>query len=93
MMLVRVNGPRLSRGVSHMGNVDYSRSYPAWRRKLSGTGFRLLHQEGFCWAPFGRTSNSSLIPAFTGIEKLLHLNRIPTISPWIAFIARKVAGT
>jgi SAM-dependent methyltransferase len=75
----RRNGPRF-----------YKHSYRAWKRQLCNAGFEVVHEEGLCWAPFGRTSNSSLIPFATNLERLLRLHHVPTISPWIAFIARKV---
>ena len=104
-VLVGVFWNRMSwRGISHRvkcrlgyrpnaNEQYYTRSYVAWKRKLGRAGFRPVYEEGFCWGPFSRTSNSFLIPTFAGLEKLLRLNRIPTLSPWIAFIAQKVAGT
>jgi len=71
----------------------YSRSYPAWRRTIQGTGFRLVYEEGFCWSPFGRSSNSPLIPVFVQMERLLGLRHFTAISPWIAIIAQKGAAT
>ncbi|MGA2656442.1 MAG: methyltransferase domain-containing protein [Verrucomicrobiota bacterium] len=67
----------------------YSRVYPQWRRELLKTGFRLVHEEGLCWAPFVRASNSPLVPLFVRCERILGLHRLPAISPWIAFIAKK----
>jgi len=75
-------------------NADfYSRSYPACRRTILGTGFRLVYEEGFCWSPFGRSSNSPLIPVFVQMERMLGLRRFTAISPWIAVIAQKPAAT
>jgi hypothetical protein len=74
------------------GRYFYTHSYGRWRRNLTAAGFQLVHEEGFCWGPFGRTSNSPLIPAFTRLERLLGLNRLVLWSPWIIFIARKTVG-
>jgi SAM-dependent methyltransferase len=67
----------------------YQSSYHTFKRKLRRAYFNIVYEEGFCWGPFGRTSNSPLIPFFTRLERLLRLNRLITVSPWIAFIARK----
>jgi hypothetical protein len=69
----------------------YKQTYRAFRRSLLDNGFALLHEEGFCWGPFGRASNSPLIPGFIALETGLRLDRLPVVSPWIAFIARKTS--
>lgn len=67
----------------------YECSYPLWRKGLSRNGFRFLHEVGLCWFPFRRASNSVLIPVFTRIEHRIGLQRLPTISPWVVFVAQK----
>jgi len=67
----------------------YRSSYRQWRTKLRAAGFRLIYEEGFCWGPFSRASNSALVPLFTDLERSLRLNRLVSLSPWISFIARK----
>ena len=75
------------------GSFDwYKIIYPLWRKKLSERGFRFLHEEGFCWFPFSRASNSVFVPYFTRLEKGLGLRKLPALSPWIAFIAKKADG-
>jgi SAM-dependent methyltransferase len=69
----------------------YNTSYSAWKKNLGRAGFQLVYEEGFCWSFFGRTSNSPLIPLFTKLERLLQLHRLTAWSPWIVFIARKIA--
>ncbi len=72
------------------GEFDfYKMDYPSWKNKLIDKGFRILHEVGYCWFPFSRTSNSALIPYFTRLEKALGLRRLINVSPWIAFIAQK----
>lgn len=72
--------------------IDYYRfSYPQWRRRFQDTGFELVYQEGFCWFPFGRSSNSRLVPFFAEVERLSGLRNLPYFSPWISLIARKAA--
>jgi len=67
----------------------YKLSYAAWKRTFCRKGFTTLYEEGFCWFPFYRESNSPLIPLFTKLEHSLGLRRIAFLSPWIVFIARK----
>ena len=72
------------------GGYDWYRlSYPQWRKRFSERGFTFLHEEGFCWFPFRRDSNSSLVPVATQMERSLGLRRFINFSPWVVFIARK----
>jgi len=72
-------------------NIDdfYSESYLGWRKRLTKAGFKLVKTRGCCWAPFGRSSDSRLIPFFTGFEQALGLRWMTALSPWVIFIARK----
>lgn len=73
------------------GSVDYySYSYSAWRKRFKSLGFQFVKEEGFCWLPFKRASNSKLVPFFTGLERALRLRKLPGLSPWVMFVARKV---
>jgi SAM-dependent methyltransferase len=67
----------------------YKNAYPLWRRKLSDSGFLMLHEEGYCWFPFRRASDSLFVPYIIRVEKGLGLRKLPVISPWIVFIAQK----
>lgn len=71
------------------GTRFYTYTYRDWRRHLCDAGFDVVHEEGLCWAPFSRASNSPVIPFATRFERLLSLHHVPALSPWIAFIARK----
>jgi SAM-dependent methyltransferase len=71
------------------GKEFYKQTWAAWKQELHANGFELISEEGFCWAPFSRESNSRLVPAFTKAERTLRLNRLTTFSPWIAFVMRK----
>lgn len=64
-------------------------SYAAWKKTLCGDGFAFVYERGLCWFPFRRASNSSLIPAFVGMERRFGLRGLPELSPWVVFIARK----
>lgn len=69
--------------------AQYRFSYPQWRRRFQDAGFELVYQEGFCWFPFRRSSNSNLVPFFTEVERLSGLRKLLFFSPWISLIARK----
>lgn len=70
----------------------YSLDYRPWREKLVNNRFSFKHEEGFCWFPFSRSSNSVFVPLCVWIEKTLRLNKILRFSPWIVFIAQKQAN-
>jgi len=78
---------------SFRGSFDYYRfSYPSWRRCLLRRGFSILSEEGYCWFPFRRASNSVFAPGFVRLEERLGLRKLALVSPWIVFIARKLAN-
>ena len=62
---------------------SYRHSYNAVMRSLSKTGFSVVKKMGYNWLPFGRTSESRLIPFLVMLEKLFALRRIPSLSPWV----------
>lgn len=68
----------------------YTAGYLPWRTRLKEVGFDVLKEEGICWMPFGRMSDSKLIPGAVGLEKFIGLRRLPSISPWVVFCVRKV---
>jgi SAM-dependent methyltransferase len=83
----------MDRAFRNRSSGVYTCSYGALRRSLYRAGFETAYEEGFCWGPFGRTSNSPLIPLFAGLERVLGLRRLTILSPWVMFIARKVTNT
>jgi SAM-dependent methyltransferase len=74
---------------SYFGNIYYLTAYREWKKRLAAAGFELIHEEGFCWAPFERDSNSVFVPLFTRLERLLRLHQRVDFSPWVVFAARK----
>lgn len=70
----------------------YKESYASFRSRLVGSGFALRREIGFCWGPFGRMSNSPLIPIATAFEKNSGLRNLPRLSPWVVFIAEKISS-
>lgn len=71
-------------------DADYYRTaYLTWRRNVTRGGFRVLHEEGFCWFPHRRNSNSRLVRVATSFENLLGLRRLTPLSPWVAAVLQK----
>lgn len=69
----------------------YDRSYRSWERHLRSAGFDVLDRTGMCWFPFGRSSNSRLVPLATKLEGLLQLRRLASLSPWVIVTAQRPA--
>jgi ubiquinone/menaquinone biosynthesis C-methylase UbiE len=67
----------------------YGGSYGKWRKKLAKAGFDVAYENGYCWGPFTRESNSWMVPIFSKAERWLGLNHWAVCSPWVVFIARK----
>jgi SAM-dependent methyltransferase len=67
----------------------YETAYSQRRRVLKQLGFAIQGETGYCWFPFGRGSNSKLVPYCAALEKFLRLHRFAAISPWVAFAAKK----
>lgn len=62
---------------------SYRHSYNRVMQSLSKTGFSVVRKMGYSWLPFGRTSESRLIPFLAMLEKIFALRRIPSLSPWV----------
>ena len=75
---------------SMKNNYDYYQfTYWDFRRRLSAPGFKVVREIGYSWFPFRRHSDSVLVPFLTRLEKALGLRKLPALSPWIAFIAKR----
>jgi ubiquinone/menaquinone biosynthesis C-methylase UbiE len=68
---------------------SYMHSYREVMQCLLKTGFTVTKKMGYSWLPFGRSSNSRLVPLLAGAEKLFSLRRIPSLSPWVIACAMK----
>lgn len=78
------------RDAAKMRSPDYYQvAYSGWRNKLVQSGFKVIHEEGCCWAPFARDSDSLLVPLFVKLEELLGLGHLTTLSPWVVVAAQK----
>lgn len=73
------------------GHDYYGTSYRRWRAGLVDAGIEILSEEGLCWMPFGRRSDSPLVPAAVALERILGLGRRPRLSPWVVVVARRPA--
>lgn len=74
-------------GVKRFQDFYRGPPYRAFRSSLHAHGFKLLHEEGICWFPFTRQSDSLLIPAAVAVESALGLRKLPTVSPWVLCVA------
>ena len=74
---------------SAFADVYYLTDYPTWKKRLEDAGFDIVHEEGCCWAPFPRDSDSVLVPFFNRLERALGLHHRIGLSPWVVFAARK----
>jgi ubiquinone/menaquinone biosynthesis C-methylase UbiE len=68
---------------------SYQHSYMKVTRCLVQTGFEVTGRLGYSWLPFGRTSQSKLVPVLAGAERVFGLRRIPRLSPWVILSALK----
>jgi SAM-dependent methyltransferase len=67
----------------------YTQTYDQWRAQIRENGFTLLMEEGCCWFPFSRGSNSRLVRFCTWLEEVTGLRKVLGLSGWIVFAARK----
>jgi ubiquinone/menaquinone biosynthesis C-methylase UbiE len=67
----------------------YIHTYDKVVECLKTLGFRVSGKLGYSWLPFGRMSQSSLIPIFAGIEGTFGLRRVLRFSPWVLLKAEK----
>jgi len=68
----------------------YGTSFRRIKLRLRNAGFKITGAKGFYWLPVSRESNSKLVPYFALIEKLLHLDLLPSLGPRIIIRARKI---
>jgi SAM-dependent methyltransferase len=72
------------------GGLDfYTTAYFARKKVAKKNGFRVVYEDGFCWFPFRRESNSLLIPFVISLEKQLGLRRLVAFSPWVVTVLQK----
>jgi len=85
------NKSSLKAKLKAMQGKSYRHSYKEAIQCLSKTGFTVKRKRGYSWLPFGRTSQSSLVPVLAGVERFFGLRRVVRFSPWVIIHATKPA--
>ena len=67
----------------------YTHSYRQIISLLEKEGFKTLFSRGFSWIPFGRASNSFLIPWIEKVESIFGLKYLKNISPYVLIVCEK----
>ena len=83
------NQASLKAKLRELRGKSYMHSYGQVMKCLLQTGFTVKRKMGYSWLPFGRMSNNRLVPFLAGLERLLRLKRIPSLSPWVIVYAPK----
>ena len=83
------NQSSLKAKLRELRGKSYMHSYGQVLKCLQKTGFAVKRKMGYSWIPFGRMSNSRLVPILAGLERLFRLRRIPSLSPWVIVYAPK----
>ena len=68
------------RGLRGKSNLH---AYGAVARYSKKLGFRLVAKKGYNWLPFGRMSESQLIPLLARTERMFGLRSLAGVSPWV----------
>jgi ubiquinone/menaquinone biosynthesis C-methylase UbiE len=68
---------------------SYMHTYSQVMRSLTNNCFKVNAKLGYSWLPFGRSSQSRLVPFLAGGEKLFQLRKIHRLSPWVILRATK----
>ncbi len=76
------NKRSLKARIRKLRGKSYLHSYLKIMQSLARFG-GVLRASGYNWLPFGRTSDSSLIPLLAKIERLLGLRKFHVVSPWV----------
>ncbi|XHH07874.1 MAG: class I SAM-dependent methyltransferase [Candidatus Bathyarchaeia archaeon] len=64
---------------------SYLHSYRSVVQSLPKTGFVCIAKLGYNWLPFGRISQSGLVPVLAWLEWAFGLRRLRRFSPWVMF--------
>ncbi len=77
------NKSSLKAKLRSMRGKSYRHGYREVVQCLSKTGFAVKKKTGYSWLPFGRTSQSSLVPVLAALERALGFRRVVRFSPWV----------
>lgn len=83
------NQSSLKAKLRELRGKTYMHSYSNVMQCLLKLGFKIEAKKGYNWLPFGRMSQSRLVPFLAGVEKIFRLRRIPSLSPWVILHATK----
>ncbi len=87
------NKSSLKSKLRELRGKSYMHSYHDVMLRLSKAGFAVVKKKGYSWVPFGRMSESRLVPFLAFIERIFGLRRIPSLSPWVLVHAVKSEKT
>ena len=85
------NKSSLKAKLKAMQGKSYRHSYKEVIQCLSKAGFIVKRKTGYSWLPFGRTSQSSLVPVLAGGERIFGLRKVVRFSPWVIMYITKPA--
>jgi len=77
------NKSSLKAKLKAMQGKNYRHSYREVMQCLSKTGFVVKKKTGYSWIPFGRTSQSGLVPILAQFEIFFGLRKVVRFSPWV----------
>jgi ubiquinone/menaquinone biosynthesis C-methylase UbiE len=83
------NRSSLKAKLRRLRGKSYLHAYNNVIQALKGAGFVVKKKTGYNWLPFGRMSQNSIIPFLAGMERVVGLRRIPSLSPWVIVHAVK----
>lgn len=83
------NKSSLKAQLKKLHGKPYRHSFKDFIQCLSKTGFKVKKKAGYSWLPFGRTSQSGLVPILAGIERFFGLRRVVRFSPWVIMFITK----
>ena len=85
------NKSSLKAKLKAMQGKSYRHSYKKVMQCLSKTGLMVKRKTGYSWLPFGRTSQSRLVPVLAGGERIFGLRKVVRFSPWVIMYITKSA--
>ena len=83
------NKSSLKAKLKAMQGKSYRHSYKKVMQCLSKTGLMVKRKTGYSWLPFGRTSQSRLVPVLAGGERIFGLRRVVRFSPRVIMYITK----
>ncbi len=85
------NKSSLKARLKAMQGKSYRHSYKEAMQCLSKTGLIVKKKTGYSWLPFGRTSQSRLVPILAVGENIFGLRKVVRFSPWVIIHVTKTS--